>query len=147
MRKIVFGILLMGASLITKAQSIHGETITESGAIAATELATKLENKEEMPAKVTGVVESVCKAAGCWMKVKTTDGQTMRVTFKDYGFFVPKDIAGKTVVFEGIAKVKTTSVAMLKHYAEDGGKSKDEIAKITQPEKAIGFVATGVIVK
>jgi len=100
-----------------------------------------------MPAKVTGVVESVCKAAGCWMKVKTSDGQTMRVTFKDYGFFVPKDIAGKTVVFEGIAKVKITSVAMLKHYAEDGGKSKDEIAKITAPEKAIGFVATGVIVK
>lgn len=147
MRKLALGLMFLGASFITKAQSIHGETITESGAIPAAELATKLENKEEMPAKVTGVVESVCKAAGCWMKVKTADGQTMRVTFKDYGFFVPKDIAGKTVVFEGVAKVKTTSVAMLKHYAEDGGKSKEEIAKITQPEKAIGFVANGVIVK
>jgi hypothetical protein len=147
MKKLLLGITLIGASFITKAQSVHGESITESGAIPVTELVTKLENKEEIPAKVTGVVESVCKAAGCWMKVKTTDGQTMRVTFKDYGFFVPKDIAGKTVVFEGVAKVKTTSVAMLKHYAEDGGKSKAEIAKITQPEKAIGFVATGVIVK
>lgn len=147
MRKLALGIMLLGASFIIKAQSIHGETITESGAIPATELATKLENKEEMPAKVTGVVESVCKAAGCWMKVKTNDGQTMRVTFKDYGFFVPKDITGKTVIFEGVAKVKTTSVAMLKHYAEDGGKSKEEIAKITVPEKAIGFVANGVIVK
>ncbi len=147
MKKVFLGILFLGASLATKAQSIYGETITESGAIPATELAAKIENKEEMPAKVTGVVESVCKAAGCWMKVKTADGQTMRVTFKDYGFFVPKDIAGKTVVFEGVAKVKTTSVAMLKHYAEDGGKSKEEIAKITQPEKAIGFVANGVIVK
>ncbi len=147
MKKLSLGIMLIGASFATKAQSIHGETLTEQGAIQATELATKLETKEEMPAKVTGVVESVCKAAGCWMKVKTADGQTMRVTFKDYGFFVPKDIAGKTVVFEGVAKVKTTSVAMLKHYAEDGGKTKEEIAKITQPEKAIGFVATGVIVK
>lgn len=147
MRKLAIGMMLIGASFITKAQSNHGETITELGAIPATELATKLENKGEMPAKVTGVVESVCKVAGCWMKIKTADGQTMRVTFKDYGFFVPKDIAGKTVVFEGVAKVKTTSVAMLKHYAEDGGKSKEEIAKITTPEKAIGFVATGVIVK
>ena len=147
MKKLFLGIMLIGASFATKAQSIHGEPISEKGAIQATELATKLETKEEMPAKVTGVVESVCKAAGCWMKVKTADGQTMRVTFKDYGFFVPKDIAGKTVVFEGVAKVKTTSVAMLKHYAEDGGKSKEEIAKITTPEKAIGFVATGVIVK
>ena len=147
MRKLIFGMMLFAAPFINKAQSLHGEAITENGAIPASELAAKLESKEEMSAKVTGVVESVCKAAGCWMKVKTTDGQTMRVTFKDYGFFVPKDIAGKTVVFEGVAKVKTTSVAMLKHYAEDGGKSKEEIAKITQPEKAIGFVATGVMVK
>ena len=147
MRRLALGLMFIGATFATKAQSIHGEPITEQGAIPATELATKLESKEEMPAKVTGVVESVCKAAGCWMKVKTADGQTMRVTFKDYGFFVPKDIAGKTVVFEGVAKVKTTSVAMLKHYAEDGGKSKEEIAKISAPEKAIGFVATGVIVK
>jgi hypothetical protein len=147
MKKLALGLMFLGASFITQAQSFHGETITETGAIPATELAIKLENKEEMPAKVTGVVESVCKAAGCWMKVKTTDGQTLRVTFKDYGFFVPKDIAGKTVVFEGVAKVKTTSVAMLKHYAEDGGKSKEDIAKITHPEKAIGFVANGVIVK
>ena len=147
MRRLALGLMFIGATFATKAQSIHGEPITEQGAIPATELATKLESKEEMPAKVTGVVESVCKAAGCWMKVKTADGQTMRVTFKDYGFFVPKDIAGKTVVLEGVAKVKTTSVAMLKHYAEDGGKSKEEIAKISAPEKAIGFVATGVIVK
>ena len=147
MRKLLLSAMLIGASFIAKSQSFHGEQITEQGAIPATELATKLANKEEMPAKVTGVVESVCKAAGCWMKVKTTDGKTMRVTFKDYGFFVPKDITGKTVVFDGVAKVKTTSVAMLKHYAEDGGKSKEEIAKITEPEKAIGFVATGVIVK
>lgn len=147
MRKLLLSAMLVTATFIAKSQSIHGEQITESGAIPATELESKLATKEEMPAKVTGVVESVCKAAGCWMKVKTTDGKTMRVTFKDYGFFVPKDIAGKTVVFEGIAKVKTTSIAMLKHYAEDGGKSKEEIAKITEPEKAIGFVATGVIVK
>ena len=147
MRKLLLGLMFVGISFIGKAQGIYGETITEKGAIPATELATKLEDKTEMPVKITGQVESVCKAAGCWMKVKTADGKTIRVTFKDYGFFVPKDIAGKTVVFEGVANVKTTSVAMLKHYAEDGGKSKEEIAKITEPEKAIGVVATGVIVK
>jgi hypothetical protein len=81
------------------------------------------------------------------MKVKTTDGQTMRVSFKDYGFFVPKDIAGKTVVIDGEAKMKTTSVAELQHYAEDAGKSKAEIAKITEPKHELTFVADGVIVK
>ncbi|RYF70605.1 MAG: DUF4920 domain-containing protein, partial [Cytophagaceae bacterium] len=104
-------------------------------------------NKKEMPAKVEGTVESVCKVKGCWMKVNTTDGQTMRVSFKDYGFFVPKDIVGKTVVMQGTAVQSVTPVDELRHYAEDAGKSKEEIAKITEPEKALTFVADGVIVK
>lgn len=142
--------LLVAASVSVFAQgdiSYHGKKITESGAIPATQLATKMADKTEMPAKVEGTVESVCKVKGCWMKVKTSDGQTMRVTFKDYGFFVPKDIVGKTVVVEGTAETSTTPVADLRHFAQDAGKSKEEIEKITEPEKALTFVADGVIVK
>jgi hypothetical protein len=43
--------------------------------------------------------------------------------------------------------MKTTSVAELQHYAEDAGKSKEEIAKITEPKLELTFVADGVIVK
>jgi hypothetical protein len=139
--------LVLGLAVGANAQSFHGKKITDEGAVPAPELVAKLGDKTEMPTKIVGTVESVCKVKGCWMKVKTTDGQTMRVTFKDYGFFVPKDIAGKQVVFEGVAQQSTTSVADLKHYAQDAGKSKEEIAKITEPEKAVTFVADGVIVK
>ncbi|WP_019989511.1 DUF4920 domain-containing protein [Rudanella lutea] len=139
--------LSLGLTVGATAQSFHGKKITEDGAIPAPELVAKLGDKSEFNTKVQGTVESVCKMKGCWMKVKTADGQTMRVTFRDYGFFVPKDIVGKQVVFEGTAQQTTTSVADLKHYAEDAGKSKAEIAKITQPEKAVTFVADGVIVK
>lgn len=141
---------LVAASLSVFAQqeiSYHGKKITEKGAIPATQLAAKMGDKTEIPAKVEGTVESVCKMKGCWMNVKTGDGQTMRVTFKDYGFFVPKDIVGKTVVVEGTAETTTTPVADLRHYAQDAGKSKEDIEKITEPEKALTFVADGVIVK
>lgn len=147
MKKLILVLSLMAGAFTINAQNKFGEEITEEGAISMTELVKKAESSEQIAAKVSGVVESVCQVKGCWMKVKLDDGQTMRVTFKDYGFFVPKDIAGKTVVIDGTAKVKTTSVIDLKHYAEDAGKSKDEIAKIKKPEKALGFVATGVIVK
>ncbi|WP_337043528.1 DUF4920 domain-containing protein [Emticicia sp. 17c] len=123
-----------------------GDKINADGAIAATELNKKAQETPSFDAKVTGTVESVCQVKGCWMKVKLSDGQTMRVTFKDYGFFVPKDISGKTVVFEGNAKTKTTSVDELRHYAEDAGKSKEEVAKITEPKKELTFVANGVLV-
>jgi len=139
--------LVLGMAVGANAQSSHGKQISEDGAVPAPELVAKMGDKAEMPTKIQGTVESVCKVKGCWMKVKTADGQTMRVTFRDYGFFVPKDIAGKQVVFEGTAQQTTTSIADLKHYAEDAGKSKAEIAKITEPEKALTFVADGVIVK
>jgi hypothetical protein len=38
-----------------------------------------MDGKEQVKAKVTGVVESVCKVKGCWMKVKLEDGSSMRV--------------------------------------------------------------------
>ena len=39
------------------------------------------------------------------------------------------------------------SVADLKHYAEDAGKSEDEIAKITEPKIEYAFEANGVLIK
>lgn len=150
MKKALLTLLVMSTSLGVFAQheiSYHGKKITEKGAIPATQLATKMGSKDKLPAKVEGTVESVCKMKGCWMKVKTGDGQTMRVTFKDYGFFVPKDIVGKTVVVEGTAETTVTPVDELRHYAQDAGKPKEEIEKITEPEKALTFVADGVIVK
>ncbi|MFC0183027.1 DUF4920 domain-containing protein [Pseudarcicella hirudinis] len=138
MKKLFFLACFSLAISKANAQSFHGAKFDEKGAISTQELVSQIDGKDSLVTKVQGTVESVCKERGCWMKVKLNDGQSMRVTFKDYGFFVPKDITGKNVVFEGIAKVKTTSVKQLKHYAKDAGKSKEEIAKITEPEST-GF--------
>ena len=148
MKLIAIVALSLGLTYGAVAQDAYfGKKINDKGAIPASQLADKLGNKEEAKAKVEGSVESVCKKKGCWMNLKTTDGQTMRVTFKDYGFFVPKDIEGKTVVVQGLAQQTTTPVSELRHFAKDGGKSPAEIEQITEPEKAITFVADGVIVK
>lgn len=59
---------------------------------------------------------------------------------------MPKNLVGKEVVIEGEASVKETSVKQLRHYAEDAGKSKEEIKKITEPKKEVIFMAAGVLV-
>ena len=41
----------------------------------------------------------------------------------------------------------TTSIEALQHYAEDEGKSKTEIAKITSPEIRLAFDAKGVLIR
>ncbi len=124
-----------------------GKTISEDGAVMLASIESSVVPGEEFAAKVEGKIVEVCQKKGCWMTVKKDDGSVVRVTFKDYGFFVPKDAAGKWVVMEGIAFYDTLSVATLQHYAEDAGKSAEEVAKITDPEYKITFEAEGVIIK
>ena len=98
-----------------------------------------------MNIKITGTAAAVCQVKGCWMTTDLGDGKSMRIRFKDYAFFMPKDGAGKTFYAQGVASWETTSVAQLRHYAEDAGKSKEEIEKITEPKKEITFLAEGVL--
>jgi hypothetical protein len=94
--------------------------------------------------KIKGKVVEVCQAMGCWAKVQKDDGSTVMIKVKDHEFAMPKDIVGRTVVVEGKAELKETSVAMLKHYAEDAGKSKEEIEKIKDPKKEVIMTIRGV---
>ncbi|MES2828526.1 MAG: DUF4920 domain-containing protein [Bacteroidota bacterium] len=96
--------------------------------------------------KISGEVVDVCKKKGCWMTLKMPDGEPIRVTFKDYAFFMPMDIVGKKVALDGIAKKQTISVETLRHYAEDAHKSAEEVAKITDPKKELAFEAKGVVI-
>ncbi|MFD0963878.1 DUF4920 domain-containing protein [Pseudofulvibacter geojedonensis] len=90
-------------------------------------------------------INQVCKKKGCWMTLALADETEAMVKFKDYGFFMPLDCDGKIVTVNGYAFVNEVPVDELKHYAEDAGKSKEEIEKITAPEKTFSFMATGAM--
>ena len=97
--------------------------------------------------KIKGEILSSCPMKGCWMKIKSED-DTILVKFKDYGFFVPKDgIAGDKTIINGKLSIDTLSVALLRHYAEDAGKSLEEINKITESEVSMTFLADGVLIR
>ena len=96
--------------------------------------------------KFTSKIDEVCTKKGCWMVLPAADKKTM-VKFKDYGFFMPLDSKGNEVIVAGKAFVKETPVDELRHYAEDAGKSEEEIAKITEPKKEFSFLAHGVLMK
>ncbi|TND07985.1 MAG: hypothetical protein FD123_2793 [Bacteroidetes bacterium] len=127
--------------------SYFGDTISTDGAVPVAEVMGKMRGLDSLAMKVTGTINGVCQKKGCWMEMDLGNEQSMRVTFKDYAFFVPKDASGKTVYIDGFAYLDTTSVAELRHYAEDAGESKAEIEKITEPEIELSFEARGVIIK
>lgn len=106
-----------------------------------------MDEGDSLSLKVTARVDEVCQMKGCWMRLNLEDGRQVMVRFKDYGFFMPKDIAGKEVIVNGRAFIKETSVDEQRHYAEDAGKSENDIAAITKAKKSFAFEADGVLLK
>ncbi|WP_213521617.1 DUF4920 domain-containing protein [Nonlabens sp.] len=96
--------------------------------------------------KVKGTIAEVCVNMGCWIKMPVGDA-SVTVKFKDYGFFLPKNGQGKEVILNGNAFKNITPVKELRHYAEDAGKSKEEIEAITEEEVTLSFVADGALVE
>lgn len=115
-----------------------------SGTAKPVALSTVIDAKTiNKPVVVTGMVTDVCSAKGCWMMLK--DGKhEIRVKFKDYGFFVPSSLKGKKVHLQGILKQVVVTEADRRHYAEDAGASKQEIAAIKGDSIEYTFEATGV---
>jgi len=126
-----------------KEKSFYGQQISLKKSV---ELSTVISQSSKFKGKeilIKAKVEKVCEKKGCWMAL-SADGKTVRVTFKDYGFFVPSYLQGKTIMAQGKFKLKILSQREARHFAEDAGKSKAEIQAIKGEQKEYRFVASGV---
>ena len=153
--KKIFSSVFVLFSLIASAQEsseiksaekgvVYGNIIsTEGQFITPNDLQAKMVNNT-FEGKITGKVKEVCKAMGCWIALEKADGSTLMVKSKDHAFFMPQNLAGKTVLIEGSASFKEVSEEKRKHLAEDAGKTKKEISKIKGSEKQLQFIASGV---
>ena len=153
MKHVLFFLFAVGLSAILYAQDpapaakgvTYGAGTTATGAISANELNAKMSDNK-YNGKIQGKVVEVCQEKGCWMKIEQANGERLMVKFKDYKYFMPKNITGQEVVLEGEAVVKEVSVKQQQHYAKDAGKSEEEIKKIKEPKKEVQFIAKGVLV-
>lgn len=147
--KLFYTICLSTVMLVACGQQYQsfGEKITPDNALTVEQFNKNLKSNEKMEVKLATTINSCCQKKGCWMRVDLGDGEEMMVRFKDYGFFVPLNSAGSDVIMQGVAYYDTVSVDMLRHYAEDAGKPKEEIEKITKPKAQLAFEATGVLLK
>jgi len=125
-----------------------GEKISDKDVLTKEEMYKKYKNLkpgDTAEVKFIAKVNTVCQNKGCWMRLDMGEEEAM-VKFKDYGFFMPMDIAGDEVIVRGKAFVDEMSVEDQRHFAEDGGKSKEEIAAIVAPKKTLSLTADGVLI-
>lgn len=154
MKNIIFvlGILVM-AFMPSEATGQKGN-VTDVGAPlsqknvlntqAAAEMYKKLGKKDTLTTAFRAKVKEVCQMKGCWVRLELSPEETVLVEFKDYGFFVPKDIAGSEMWVEGKAFINELSEGEHRHLARDSGASEKDIKAIKGSRMMPGFEATGV---
>jgi hypothetical protein len=101
----------------------RGEALKGAPAVKLAELLAKPQESDGKLVRLEGQVRKACAAKGCWMELATAQdakGPGVRVTFKDYGFFVPLDSAGSMARVEGVVKVADLSEERAKHYESEG---------------------------
>jgi hypothetical protein len=137
--------------LLTATTAFASEAITRGAAISRDAKAIPLATVLEDPASYTkdnvvveGVIAASCTRQGCWMQLAPSEekaAQSVRVTFKDYGFFIPLQAKGMKARAEGVAVVKTLTKEDADHLEEEG-------AKLTRQKDGtaleVSFVANGV---
>lgn len=135
------------APVAVEVDGTFGAEFDAAAVMPANELLAKYDEQtiqDTVTTTLRGTVDAVCQAKGCWMTIAAGEETEMMVKFKDYGFFMPKDISGREVIMNGIAYYEVTPVDELRHYAEDAGDSAEKIAMITEPKRELKFLADGV---
>jgi hypothetical protein len=123
----------------------YGAAITNGPTAKLGELLKEPERYQASPIIVEGEVRRACNRKGCWMELATShdpEAPGFRVTFKDYGFFVPTDSAGAHARIQGTVEIETIEASHVQHLEEEGARFEHKAADGTARETR--FVATGV---
>lgn len=118
-----------------------GAPLTPGPKVALASLISKPDSYLDQTIITEGQVARACSRKGCWMEL--TDGESKcRVTFKDYGFFVPTDSQGANARLQGKITTRTLSAGRVKHLEEEGASFANKQADGTAQE--VRLIATAV---
>ena len=81
------------------------------------------------PVRIETRISQVCQKKGCFM-IATSGKHAVRVSFKDYSFFVPTDTGGKTVTLTGTLIERTLSEEQAAHFRDDAGSDAIQAGKV-----------------
>jgi len=138
--------------IFTATAALAKDAVVKRGAAIApdaktTPLAEVIKNPDaytKSAVVVEGKIEKLCTMKGCWMQIAPANDKAatgVRVTFKDYGFFVPTTAQGWTARAEGVAEVKTLSKEEAEHLEGEGARLS---RNADGTAREVSFVASGV---
>jgi hypothetical protein len=127
---------------------LYGEPLTAAPKVLLATLLANPNQYADQRVLVEAEVRRACTRKGCWMELAESAEPAApgcRVTFKDYGFFVPTDSAGAKARVLGVVQVETVAARHVKHMEEEGATFANKKDDGTAQE--VRLVATGVELK
>jgi Domain of unknown function (DUF4920) len=127
------------------ARKVYGAPLGASPAAALSDVLKAPDKFAGQRVTVEGAVRAACTRKGCWMELSEAPDASApgcRVTFKDYGFFVPTDSAGSKARVDAQVETKVIKPEMVAHLESEGAKFAEKAADGSARE--VRLVATGV---
>ena len=126
---------------------VYGEVVDSTQAVKATDLQQKMLGIRTINLTISGKVEDVCKAEGCWMKLDLGEENRLLVRMKNRSFSVDDEVQGKYAFVKGTVHYDTISVENLQKHAKEDGESDSVISSLTVPEINLVMEALGVMTR
>lgn len=126
---------------------VFGEVVDSTQAIKSTDLQKKMRGLSAINLTISGKVEDVCKAEGCWMKLDLGEEKHLLIRMKNRSFFVDDVVQGKYAFVKGTVHYDTISVENLKKHAKEDGESDSVVSALTVPEIKLVMEASGVMTR
>ncbi len=130
---------------VPPAPKTYGAQLGAEPVLSLADVLASPERFRDQAVTVEGHVRRACTRRGCWMEVAEGTDPTLpgcRVTFKDYGFFVPTDSAGSRAKVHGTLAVNTLPPERVAHLENEGGQFPNKNSDGSAVE--LRLVATGV---
>lgn len=106
---------------------VYGASFEPAPSVPLAALLERPQEYADQTVTTEGKVQRACTSKGCWMEVGDGD-EACRVTFKDYGFFVPTDSAGARARVQGKLATRVVEAAAVQHLEAEGARFKNKKA-------------------
>ena len=105
----------------------YGATLEPAPVVPLASLLSDPKAHTDQTVTTEGRVQRACSRKGCWMEIGSGE-DACRVTFKDYGFFVPTDSAGAFARIQGRLATREVEPAAVEHLESEGARFRNKRA-------------------
>lgn len=114
-----------GAPSVNASVARYGAALEPASSVPLASLLSNPKAYADQTVTTEGKVQRACSRKGCWMEIGSGD-DACRVTFKDYGFFVPTDSAGAFAKIQGRLDTREVEAAAVNHLESEGARFRNK---------------------